>query len=172
MKDAIDIRNDKERFARSIVKRRNIMYMTKEQAKMHKDREDAELVIEQLLSENDRKSAALIEQLLAEQEMLQTQLYTGMDATGMAPMTQETHSRIEAILNEKNKQLQDLIAIHTVEEAKEDSSLDRAFPENAGANGFPAEEGTAGDGAPSGAQGFQEDDADFPNMDAVLQEIK
>ena len=58
MKDAIDIRNDKERFARSIVKRRNIMYMTREQAQMHRDREDAEVVIEQLLSENDRKPQA------------------------------------------------------------------------------------------------------------------
>ena len=171
MKDAIDIRNDKERFARSIVKRRNIMYMTREQAQMHRDREDAEVVIEQLLSENDRKSAAMIEQLLAEQEMLQAQLYTGMDATGTAPMTQENQSRIEAILNEKNKQLQDLIATHSPETAKTDTALDQAFPEGAGAYRSPAEEGASGNGAPPMAEGLEEDDPGLPNMNAVLQEI-
>ena len=171
MRDAIDERNHRERFARSIVKRRNINYMTREQAQMCKDREDAEAVIEQLLSENDRKSAELIEQVLAEQQMLQVQLHTGMDATGTVPMTQENYDRIEAILNEKNKLLQDLIATHSVGADKEDQALEKAIPQGGQPNGGRPEGTGAEAGTKDGGAGLEEEGADLPNMDAVLQEI-
>lgn len=171
MKDAIDERNERERFARSIVKRRNINYMTREQAQICKDREEAEVVIEQLLSENDRKSAALIEQLLAEQQMLQVQLNTGMDATGTVPMTQENYDRIEAILNEKNKLLQDLIATHSVGADQESQAVEKAVPQSSQPNRGEPESADAKDGTGAGEAGLEEEELDLPNMDAVLQEI-
>lgn len=171
MKDAIDVRNEKERYARSIVKRRNIMYMTREQAQMHKNLEEAQVVIEQLLNENDKKSAALIKQLLAEQQMLQVQLNTGMDATGTVPMSQENHDRIEAILNEKNRLLQDLIATHSVEANKEDKAVDQAVPQDLLPDGGGAEGMAEACGMADGEGSPQEDGLDLPNMDAVLQEI-
>lgn len=171
MKDAIDVRNEKERYARTVVKRRNIMYMTREQAQMHKNQEEAQAVIEQLLNENDKKSAAMIEQLLAEQQMLQVQLNTGMDATGTVPMSQENHDRIEAILNEKNRLLQDLIATHSMEANKEDKAVDPAVPQDLLPDGGGAESMAEAYSMADGEGSPQEDDPDLPNMDAVLQEI-
>ncbi len=103
--------------------------------------------------------------------MLQVQLDTGMDATGTVPMSQENHDRIEEILNEKNRLLQDLIATHSVEANKEDKAVDQAVPQELLPDGGGAEGMAEACGMADGEGSPQEDGLDLPNMDAVLQEI-
>ena len=110
MKDAIDKRNEREKIARSIVKRRNIVYISKEELERRQqeesrqqDRETAEELARRLRDDEDKKKAMEIERLLAEQKMLEKQLATGMDATGKHPMDDITQERVEAILSEKDR---------------------------------------------------------------------
>lgn len=128
MKDAIDKRNERERIARSIVKRSNIIYTSREelerraneekQQKRQEERTAAEEVVKKLKDEQNKKMAMEIQRLLAEQEMLEKQLETGMDASGKRPMNGVTQERVEAILSEKSKQLQELIDAHTMGSGK------------------------------------------------------
>ena len=123
MKDAIDKRNERERIASSIVKRSRVIYTSKEELerraneekhqKMQEDRAAAEEVVRKLKDEENQKMAMQIQRLLAEREMLEKQLETGMDASGKRPMSGVTPERVEAILSEKSKQLEELIAAHT-----------------------------------------------------------
>ena len=125
MKDAIDKRNDRERIARSIVKRRNIVYTSQaeldrrrqeEAQKLKQDRtEAAEQLVKQFKDEAKKKQAMEIERLLAEQAMLEKQLETGMDATGKKLMDDVTQERVEAILSEKSKQLESIISANAVQ---------------------------------------------------------
>ncbi|MCI8494456.1 MAG: hypothetical protein HFI74_02075 [Lachnospiraceae bacterium] len=121
MKDAIDKRNERESIARSIVKRRNIVYTSKEelerrqQQEKQKERQAAEEVVKKLKDEQNQKMAMEVQRLIADREMLERQLETGMDATGKKMMNGPTQERVEAILSEKNKQLQELIAAHSVD---------------------------------------------------------
>lgn len=124
MKDAIDKRNERERIARSIVKRSNIIYTSKEELermaneekhqKMQEERAAAEEVVRKLKEEENQKMAMQIQRLLADREMLEKQLETGMDASGKRPMSGVTQERVEAILSEKSRQLEELIAAHTM----------------------------------------------------------
>lgn len=130
MKDAIDKRNEQERVARCIVKRSNVIYTSKEelerraQEEKHKqlqeEREEAEEVIKKLKDEQNNKTAMVVQRLVAEREMLERQLETGMDPSGRYRMSGVTQERVEAILSEKSKQLQDLIAAHNVDSSKAD----------------------------------------------------
>ena len=130
MKDAIDKRNEQERVARCIVKRSNVIYTSKEelerraQEEKHKqlqeEREEAEEVIRKLKDEQNNKTAMVVQRLVAEREMLERQLETGMDPSGRYRMSGVTQERVEAILSEKSKQLQDLIAAHSVDSSKAD----------------------------------------------------
>ena len=121
MKDAIDKRNQMESFARSIVKRRNIIYTSKEelerrqQIQKQQERQAAEEVVNKLKEEQNKKMAMEIQRLIADREMLERQLETGMDATGKKRMDGVTQERVEASLSEKSRQLQDIIAAHSVE---------------------------------------------------------
>ncbi len=130
--------------ARGVVKRRNIVYLSQEeverrkreeekQQKMADEREAAEKIVKQLKEEEDRKKAMEIERLLAEREMLEKQLATGLDATGKKPMSEVTQERVEAILSEKSKQLQELIAAHSTDGAGSGSEE----PDGAGESGTP-----------------------------------
>lgn len=123
MKDAIDKRNERERIARSIVKRRNVVYNTKEelerrqeeerrQQQLQIEREAAEEIMRRLREEEEddkRRKAMEIEQLLAEQEELEKQLKSGQYIYGANPMDGITQEKVEAILSEKRQQLQILI---------------------------------------------------------------
>ena len=130
MKDAIDKRNEQERVARCIVKRSNVIYTSKEelerraQEEKHKqlqeEREEAEEVIKKLKDEQNNKTAMVVQRLVAEREMLERQLETGMDPSGRYRMSGVTQERVEAILSEKSKQLQDLNAAHSVDSSKAD----------------------------------------------------
>lgn len=138
MKDAIDKRNERERIARSIVKRYNVIYTSREELErraqeekhqqMQEERAEAEEVVKKLKDEENKKMAMQIERLLAEREMLERQLETGMDATGRNPMSGVTQERVEAILSEKSKQLQELIAAHTVDSRKESQDVEETLP--------------------------------------------
>ena len=123
MKDAIDKRNDRERIARNIVKRSNIIYTSREELerraneekhqKMQAEREVAEEVVRKLKEEENQKMAMQIQRLLADREMLERQLETGMDASGKHRMSGVTQERVEAILSEKSRQLEEIIAAHS-----------------------------------------------------------
>ena len=139
MKDAIDKRNEQDRMARTIVKRRNIIYTSKEELerrereereqKMRNERRAAEEVVKKLKDDANNKMAMEIQRLIADREMLERQLQTGMDATGKKPMNEVTQERVEAILSEKNKMLQDLIAAHSVDSAPKAETVEAAVPE-------------------------------------------
>ncbi len=165
MKDAIDKRNERERIARSIVKRYNVIYTSREELErraqeekhqqMQEEREAAEEVVKMLKDEENKKMAMQIERLLAEREMLERQLETGMDATGRHPMSGVTQERVEAILSEKSKQLQELIAAHSNEGSEKSQTVEQALPQDDGADDaqsetageevdLPDEEGNAG----------------------------
>ncbi len=150
MKDAIDKRNEKERIARSIVKRRNIVYISQEELdrkkkeeleeQNKKQKELAEQLVKQFKDDANKKQAMEIERLLADQEMLKRQLETGMDATGKKPMDDVTQERVEAILSEKNKKLQNIITASFVEAGKEDEPVEVSLQEENPADGSLAEE--------------------------------
>ena len=148
MMDAIDKRNQRERIARSVVKRRNIVYITQEELERkqqekerqkekekQESREAAERLVQQFKDERDKKRAMEIEQLLADQEMLERQLKTGMDATGKKPMDGVTQERVEAILNEKNKMLHDIIASSSVAVGEKNKPVEVSVPEEGAADG-------------------------------------
>lgn len=149
MKDAIDKRNEREKIARSIVKRRNIIYTSREELerrqreeeKKHKKqrREEAEHLVKQLREDANKKQAMEIERLLAEQEMLERQLETGMDATGKNPMDGIMQERVEAILSEKSKELQSIIAANSAGMVQENSAVEVHVPEEYGADESQAE---------------------------------
>ncbi len=174
MKDAIDKRNEREKIARSIVKRRNIVYISKEELERRQqeesrqqDRETAEELARRLRDDEDKKKAMEIERLLAEQKMLEKQLATGMDATGKHPMDDITQERVEAILSEKSKQLQDIISASSIALAQKSEPVEIPVPEenqgnDAGAETDNAEsdssvpEGASGETAPDGEMGQKE----------------
>ncbi len=158
MKDAIDKRNEQDRMARTIVKRRNIIYTSKEELerreqeereqKMQKERRAAEEVVKKLKDDANNKMAMEIQRLIADREMLERQLQTGMDATGKKPMNEVTQERVEAILSEKNKMLQDLIAAHSVDSAPKAETVETAVPEADTADESPAEKAVEETGIP------------------------
>ena len=74
----------------------------------------------------------VVQRLIAEREMLERQLETGMDPSGRYRMSGVTQERVEAILSEKSKQLQDLIAAHTMGGDKENQDLDETLPTDGG----------------------------------------
>lgn len=149
MKDAIDKRNERDRIARTIVKRRNIIYTSREELerreqeerdrRMQKEREAAEEVVRKLKEDENKKMAMEIQRLIADREMLERQLQTGMDATGKKPMSGVTQERVEAILSEKSKQLQELIAANSVENRKKVEAVEPAVQENVEEDKSPAE---------------------------------
>ncbi len=132
MKDAIDKRNDRERIARSIVKRSNIIYTSREELehraneekhqKMQEEREVAEEVVRKLKEEENQKMAMQIQRLLADREMLERQLETGMDASGKHRMSGVTQERVEAILSEKSRQLEEIIAAHSASSGEDSAA--------------------------------------------------
>ncbi len=182
MKDAIDKRNERERYARTIVKRRNIIYTSKEQLEyqhreerrqqMEKDQREAGALIDQLLREKDEKSASMIEQLLKEQSMLCKQLDTGTNAEGQLFASTAEQQRIEEILNEKNKALQELVAANSLENREKNKRMDPQVQTHPAPDGSGAETGITGEGVPDMQTDQGTDIQDMPDMDAVLQEVK
>lgn len=165
MKDAIDKRNEKERIARSIVKRRNIVYISQEELDRRKreeleeqnkkNRKAAEQLVKQFKDEANKKQAMEIERLLAQQEMLKRQLETGMDATGKRPMNDVAQERVEAILSEKSKELQDIITASFMEAGQENESVEVSLQEENPADGSQAEEGHEKDDIPAEETGIE-----------------
>lgn len=182
MKDAIDKRNERERIARSIVKRRNIVYISKEelerrqqeearQQQMQKEKEIAEELVRRLKEEENRKQAMDIQRLLAEREMLERQLESGMDATGKNPMDGITQERVEAILSEKSKQLQELIAANSVDMGEKMEAVQAPVPEDVKADESGAETDLSENDISAAEPGAEEIIQEMPDMDAVFQEV-
>ncbi len=169
MKDAIDKRNEREWVAGRIVKRRNIIYTSQAELDRKKqeeldeqhrqNREKAEQLVKQLKEDANKKQAMVVERPLAEQEMLKKQLETGMDATGKKPMDEVTQERVEAILSEKSKQLQDIISSSFGGMVQEVQPVEVSVPEGDPTDGAMAETGAEADALPEGAadgEGSQE----------------
>lgn len=144
MKDAIDKRNERERVARCIVKRSNVIYTSREELErraheekhkqLQEEREAAEEVVKKLKEEQNNKTAMVVQRLIAEREMLERQLETGMDPSGRYRMSDVTQERVEAILSEKSKQLQDLIAAHSMGGGKANQDLGETLSADGGEN--------------------------------------
>lgn len=118
MKDAIDKRNEQERIARCIVKRSNVIYITREEAerleKEKKERKKADEILkrlEQEAQEDENKKAKEIK------EMMQQEQVSG--EYGRNPMDEVTQERVEAILSDKERAIQEII---------QNSGVDRSIP--------------------------------------------
>lgn len=160
MKDAIDKRNEREWIAGRIIKRRNIIYTSQAELDRKKkeeldeqhrqNREKAEMLVKQLKEDANKKQAMVVERLLAEQEMLKKQLETGMDATGKRPMDEVTQERVEAILSEKSKQLQDIISASFVGMDTQIQPVEPSVPKGDETDRAMAEAGPETDYTPEG----------------------
>lgn len=149
MKDAIDKRNEREKIARSIVKRRNIVYISQEeldrkqqeeaQRQKQERTEAAEQLVKQFKDEAKKKQAMEIERLLAEQAVLEKQLETGMDATGKKPMDDVTQERVEAILSEKSKRLETIISASALQMEQKAGQMEVSVPEENKVHESPGE---------------------------------
>jgi len=187
MKDAIDKRNERERIAKTIVKRRNIVYVSREELErrqqeereqqMREERKAAEEVVNKLKEDANNKMAMEIQRLIADREMLERQLKTGMDATGKKPMNEVTQERVEAILSEKSKQLQDIIAAHSVESGEKIKAMEPGVQADAGSDGARTENDAAQaglsipeTGAEEAAQNMGTEHQNFSAGSRVVQE--
>ena len=180
MKDAIDKRNEKDRIARSIVKRRNIVYISKEELERKQREEEqqrkkeakkaAEDLVKQLKEEQNKKQAMDIERLLAEQAMLERQLATGMDATGKNPMSGVTQERVEAILSEKSKQLQEIIAANRMELEQKHTSVETNLSKKHREDGTGAEGGSSGNDASAQELAAEDDSLSSGNVEGLAEE--
>ena len=171
MKDAIDKRNEREMVARGIVKRRNVVFLSQEEVERkqrkeegEKQKEEAMELVKRLKQEEDRKHAMEIERLLAEREVLEKQLKSGMDATGKRPMDGVTQERVEAILSEKSKQLQELITAG-MEMEKKSSSMEASVEENTESDEQRAEADISENGIPASETGAEADTQPMETVD-------
>lgn len=180
MKDAIDKRNEKDRIARSIVKRRNIVYISKEELERKQREEEqqrkkeakkaAEDLVKQLKEEQNKKQAMDIERLLAEQAMLERQLATGMDATGKNPMSGVTQERVEAILSEKSKQLREIIAANRMELEQKHTSVETNLSKKHREDGTGAEGGSSGNDTSAQELAAEDDSLSSGNVEGLAEE--
>lgn len=172
MKDAIDKRNDRERIARGIVKRRNVVFQSQEEVERRrreeegeKQKEEAMELVKRLKQEKDREHALEIERLLAERTALEKQLKSGMDATGKKPMDGVTQERVEAILSEKSKQLQDLIASKGMEMEQKSRQVEASLEKNTGEDEQGAETDISENNIPIAETGAEEDMQPMETLD-------
>lgn len=120
MKDAIDKRNEKEKIARSIIKRWNVIYITKEELEKRRQEEErmkqnqeecekADEILKRLeneAKEDECKKAEEMQAILAQQEI---EGHKNADTYGTTPMDGVTQEKVEAILNDKERMLQQII---------------------------------------------------------------
>ena len=115
MKDAIDKRNEREKIAKSIIKRWNVIYITKEELDKRRqeeermkqnqeEREKADEVLKRI--EDECKKAEEMQAILAQQEI---EGHKNADTYGTTPMDGVTQEKVEAILNDKERMLQQII---------------------------------------------------------------
>ena len=90
-----------------------------------------------------------------------------MDATGKHPMDDVTQERVEAILSEKSRQLQEIIAAHSVENREKNQAMEPTVSENHEEHRTPTEEGTSQADIPAAASGLK---SDLPDMEVLLPE--
>lgn len=120
MKDAIDKRNEKERIAKSIIKRWNVIYVTKEELEkkrqeeecmrqQEEERKKADEILKRLqqeAEEDERKKAEELWAIVAQKEI---ENHFSSDTYGTTPMDGVTQEKVEAILSDKERMLQQII---------------------------------------------------------------
>lgn len=148
MKDAIDKRNEKEKIAKSIIKRWNVIYVTKEELEkkrqeeegmrqQEEERKKADEILKRLqqeAEEDERKKAEELRAIVAQKEI---ESHFSSDTYGTTPMDGVTQEKVEAILSDKERMLQQIIrdtevgsAGQTMEESHgEESKADNAEAE-------------------------------------------
>lgn len=153
MKDAIDKRDEREKIAKSIVKRWNVVYTSKEeleqkrleeerQEKIKEERQKADEILKRLEAEareDERRKNEEIEAILRQK---QVEDHKSNDTYGTAPMDGVTQEKVEAILNDKERMLQKLI--QNTEMDSEVPELEEGAGPEPEADNAPAE---AADGA-------------------------
>lgn len=119
MKDAIDKRNERERIASSIVKRWNVVYITKEELERRRQEEERQ----EQKEEERRKADEILRRLEREAQedefkkeeelrALYAQVEAGSHTSnihGTVPMDGVTQEKVEAILSDKDRMLQQII---------------------------------------------------------------
>ncbi|MEG0961377.1 MAG: hypothetical protein RR139_01525 [Lachnospiraceae bacterium] len=125
MKDAIDKRNEKQKIARSIVKRSNVVYITKEELKRRQEEEE-ENAKKQLVLEQERERAEeILRRLELEAEADEAKKTQEIEAIkylnqsqeeaenrhkmyGQNPMDGITQEKVGVILSDNDKKIEKL----------------------------------------------------------------
>lgn len=148
MKDAIDKRNEREKIARSIVKRWNVIYVTKEELERRRQEEErmkqqeeerrkADEILKRLqqeAEEDERKKAEELQAILAQKEI---ESHTSSDTYGTTPMDGVTQEKVEAILSDKERVLREII--QNTEMASTQQTLEEGIREESKADNTGAE---------------------------------
>lgn len=120
MKDAIDKRNERERIARSIVKGWNVIYITQEELERQRreeelmlqkeeERKKADEILKRLEAEAREDEAKKAAELQAAIAQVEVQGHKSNDTYGTTPMDGVTQEKVEAILSDKERMIQELI---------------------------------------------------------------
>lgn len=154
MKDAIDKRNERERIAKSIVKRWNVIYVTKEELErkrqeeermeqQEEERKKADEILKRLqqeAEEDERKKAEELQAILAQKEI---ESHTSSDTYGTTPMDGVTQEKVEAILSDKERMLQQIIQnteVASTQQTVEEGIGEESEADNTGAEAIVEEE--------------------------------
>ena len=126
MKDAIDRKNEREKIARSIVKRRNVMYISREELERRQqleaeearkrqqseeEREKADNILKRLQEEaaaDNRRRQEEVEEI-KRQQLEQDLFHTAHEDYGKRPMDGVTQERVEYILNDTEREIEEII---------------------------------------------------------------
>lgn len=149
MKDAIDKRNEREKIAKSIIKRWNVIYITKEELEKRRqeeermkqnqeEREKADEILKRLeneAKEDECKKAEEMQAILAQQEI---EGHKNADTYGTTPMDGVTQEKVEAILSDKERMLQQII--QDTEMASAQQEMEESVGEKLTEDNTPAEE--------------------------------
>ncbi len=147
MKDAIDKRNERERIAKSIVKRWNVIYVTKEELEkkrreeerlelQEEERQKADEILKRLQEEAEADEKRKKDEILAILAQKEIEGHISSDTYGTTPMDGVTQEKVEAILSDKERMLQQIIQnteMASAEPAMEESPREKSKADNAAA---------------------------------------
>lgn len=148
MKDAIDKRNERERIAKSIVKRWNVIYVTKEELEKKRQEEErmeqqeeerrkADEILKRLQQEAEEDEKRKAEELQAILTQMEIESHISSDTYGTTPMDGVTQEKVEAILSDKERMLQQII--QNTEMASEKQTMEESLGEEFKADNTEAE---------------------------------
>lgn len=172
MKDAIDKRNERERIAKSIVKRWNVIYVTKEELekkrqeeerleRQEEERQKADKILKRLQEEAEADEKRKKDEILAILAQKEIEGHISLDTYGTTPMDGVTQEKVEAILSDKERMLQQII--QDTEMASAQQTMEESIGEESKADNTGAEkvaEAEAGENAGDALEEVEEEIAD------------